>query len=62
MMYIRKKDIDTIAELTAMVDGAIESVDGDKDMMDYWENFSKRVNDLEIRMIISNSKNKTKNK
>tara|TARA_R110002096_G_scaffold418834_1_gene623155 strand:+ start:57 stop:239 length:183 start_codon:yes stop_codon:yes gene_type:complete len=53
-MYVSKKDIDTIAELSAFVDGAVESADGKddngNDIADYWLDFSDRVDKLQQKM------------
>lgn len=53
-MYVSKKDIDTIAELAAFVDGALESADGvdenGKDIVEYWKEFSLRVDKLQSKM------------
>lgn len=53
-MYVSKKDIDTIAELAAFVDGALESADGvdenGNDIVEYWKEFSIRVDKLQAKM------------
>lgn len=45
-MYVSLKDLDTISELSAFVDGALESADDSK----YWSDLSSRVNKLQIKM------------
>jgi hypothetical protein len=53
-MYVSEKDLNTISELTALIDGHLESVDGldefGNNLIDYWIDFSKRTNALEIKM------------
>ena len=54
-MYVNKKDIDTIAELSAYVAAAVESQDAENndesnDRRNYWFDLEKRTNDLEKRM------------
>lgn len=58
-MYVSEKDLKTIAELTAFVDGALESCDGE-DIVKYWIDFSKRVNKLESKMIKQNATQKNR--
>ena len=57
-MYVSDKDIDTIAELAAFVDGAVESADGKdsegNNIVDYWLDFSKRVDKLQNKMMNQN--------
>ena len=45
-MYVSKKDLDTIAELSAFVAGALESAYDIK----YWSDLEKRTNHLERKM------------
>jgi len=45
-MYISKKDLDTISELSAMVSGALESADD----VEYWSDLEKRTNKIEKKM------------
>jgi len=45
-MYVSLKDLDTIAELSAFVDGALESADD----VEYWGGLSKRVDQLQRKM------------
>lgn len=50
-MYVNKKDIDTISELSAYVAGAVESLDpDDEDLVNYWMDFEQRVDKLERKM------------
>lgn len=53
-MYVSKKDIDTIAELAAFVDGALENADGvdenGNDIVEYWKEFTIRVDKLQLKM------------
>ncbi len=51
-MYVSDKDIDTIAELAAFVDGALESADDVK----YWQDLSKRTDKLQNKMVKQNHK------
>jgi len=57
-MYVSDKDLDTITELAAFVDGALESADGKdedgNDIVDYWKEFSIRVDKLQDKMIKQN--------
>jgi len=46
-MYVSLKDLDTIAELSAFVDGALESADD----AEYWGGLSARVDKLQQKMI-----------
>ncbi len=54
-MYVSKKDLKTISELTAFVDGALESADGvdedGNDIAEYWKDFSKRTLHLQDKMM-----------
>ena len=45
-MYVSEKDLQTIMELTAFVDGALESADDSE----YWLDLSKRATDLQDKM------------
>lgn len=45
-MYVTEKDLDTIAELSAFVAGALESADDVK----YWSCLEKRTNKIEKKM------------
>lgn len=50
-MYVNKKDLDTIGEMSAYVAGAVESLDpDDDDLVKYWQDFENRVNKLERKM------------
>ena len=53
-MYVSKKDIGTMAELAAFVDGALESADGVDEngngIAAYWKEFSIRVDKLQAKM------------
>lgn len=46
-MYVSLKDLDTIAELSAFVDGALESADD----AEYWGGLSAIVDKLQQKMI-----------
>ncbi len=46
-MYISKKDLDTISELSAFVAGALESADD----FEYWSDLEKRTNNIEKKML-----------
>jgi hypothetical protein len=54
IMYITEKDLDTISELSAYVDGALESADGFDEnglnIQDYWLDLDKRVELLQNKM------------
>lgn len=54
-MYVSKKDIETMRELSAFVTGALESCDGEDEngnaISDYWIDLEKRVDKLENKMI-----------
>ena len=45
-MYVTEKDLDTIAELSAFVAGALESADD----VEYWSSLEKRTNKIEKKM------------
>jgi len=45
-MYVTKKDLDTISELSAFVAGALESADDSE----YWFDLEKRTNKIERKM------------
>jgi len=45
-MYVTSKELDTMAELSAFVAGALESADD----VEYWHDLDKRVADLEKKM------------
>lgn len=54
-MYVTDKDINTVSELQAMIDGALEAVDGvDENGVDlevYWQDFATRASVLFGKMI-----------
>ena len=56
-MYVTNKDLETISELSAFVDGALESADD----VEYWSDLSKRTSDLQKRMKEANFKQCVKN-
>ena len=53
-MYVSKKDIETIRQLSAFVTGALESCDGEDEdgqpIENYWKDLEKRVEKLELKM------------
>lgn len=53
-MYVTLKDLDTISELSAFVDGALEAADGldenGKNISEYWLDLDKRVEKLYSKM------------
>lgn len=53
-MYVTLKDLETISELSAFVDGALESADGldenGKNISEYWLDLDKRVEKLQSKM------------
>lgn len=53
-MYVSDKDLETIGELHAYVDGALESADGKdehgNDIVEYWLDLSNRVSKLQKKM------------
>lgn len=53
-MYVTLKDLETISELSAFVDGALESADGldenGNNISDYWLDLDRRVEKLHLKM------------
>jgi len=53
-MYVSKKDIETMLELSAFVAGALESCDGEDEngnpISSYWIDLEKRVDKLDQKM------------
>ena len=64
-MYVTLKDLETISELSAFVDGALESADGlddnGKNILEYWLDLDKRVEKLQSKMKKQYSRQKSSN-
>ena len=64
-MYVTMKDLETISELSAFVDGALESADGldenGKNISEYWLDLDKRVEKLQSKMKKQYSRQKSSN-
>ena len=64
-MYVTLKDLETISELSAFVDGALESADGldenGKNISEYWLDLDKRVEKLQSKMKKQYSRQKSSN-
>jgi hypothetical protein len=64
-MYVTLKDLETISELSAFVDGALESADGldenGKNISEYWLDLDKRVEKLQSKMKKQYSRQKSYN-
>jgi len=59
-MYVSQKDLETISELSAFVDGALESSDGvdehGNSIPEYWKEFSIRTDKLQQKMMNQNNR------
>ena len=64
-MYVTLKDLETISELSAFVDGALESADGldenGKNILEYWLDLDKRIEKLQSKMKKQYSRQKSSN-
>lgn len=64
-MYVTLKDLETISELSAFVDGALEAADGldenGKNISEYWLDLDKRVEKLQSKMKKQYSRQKSYN-
>ncbi len=59
-MYVTEKDLEVMRQVTAFIDGALESADGvdeqGDNIQDYWIRFSNEANRLEFKMQRANAR------
>ena len=57
-MYIRENDIQTLLEVSALIEAQFDGLDEDK--VAYWNDFGSRFEDFRKRAIVSNDKSQFK--